>query len=208
MAGPVAPGSFRRAGRGVPRPYARRRGLGDGYGRSRGHVVDELEVGHLGRVALTRPDLHDSRIAARAVGEARRHLREEQVRDRLRAQEGDRLAVSREIAPLAEADHLLDDRAHLLRLRLGRLDAAVLDERRGEVGVERLPVRRVAAELPPRLTVPHAAYSSRRFRPCAESVSRTSSIDFLPKFGIAASSLSVFVTRSPIVSMPTRLRQL
>ena len=40
------------------------------------------------------------------------------------------------------------------------------------------------------------------------SVSLTSSIDFLPKFGIAASSLSVFVTRSPIVSMPTRLRQL
>ena len=36
----------------------------------------------------------------------------------------------------------------------------------------------------------------------------TSSIDFLPKFGIAASSFSVFVTRSPIVSMPTRLRQL
>ena len=36
----------------------------------------------------------------------------------------------------------------------------------------------------------------------------TSSIDFLPKFGIAASSFSVFETRSPIVSMPTRLRQL
>ena len=36
----------------------------------------------------------------------------------------------------------------------------------------------------------------------------TSSIDFLPKFGIAASSPSLFVTRSPIVSMPTRLRQL
>ena len=36
----------------------------------------------------------------------------------------------------------------------------------------------------------------------------TSSIDFLPKFGIAASSASVFETRSPMVSMPTRFRQL
>ena len=40
------------------------------------------------------------------------------------------------------------------------------------------------------------------------SVSLTSSIDFLPKFGIAASSFSDLETRSPIVSMPTRLRQL
>ena len=40
------------------------------------------------------------------------------------------------------------------------------------------------------------------------SVSLTSSIDFLPKFGIAASSFSDLETRSPIVSIPTRLRQL
>jgi hypothetical protein len=45
-------------------------------------------------------------------------------------------------------------------------------------------------------------------RPCCWRVSFTSSIDFLPKFGIAASSFSLFTTRSPIVSMPTRLRQL
>src|SRR3954464_15638039 len=36
----------------------------------------------------------------------------------------------------------------------------------------------------------------------------TSSIDFLPKFGIAASSPSDFETRSPTVWMPARLRQL
>ena len=40
------------------------------------------------------------------------------------------------------------------------------------------------------------------------SVSLTSSIDFLPKLGMAASSPSDFVTRSPIVSIPTRFRQL
>ena len=36
----------------------------------------------------------------------------------------------------------------------------------------------------------------------------TSSIDFLPKFGMAASSPSDFDTRSPTVWMPARLRQL
>ena len=50
--------------------------------------------------------------------------------------------------------------------------------------------------------------SPRSRSPCWPSVSLTSSIDFLPKFGIEASSFSVFVTRSPIVSMPTRFRQL
>src|SRR2546429_7551206 len=55
---------------------------------------------------------------------------------------------------------------------------------------------------------PLPPFSPRRVRPCVASVSLTSSIDFLPKFGIAASSFSVFTTRSPIVSIPTRLRQL
>ena len=45
-------------------------------------------------------------------------------------------------------------------------------------------------------------------RPCAASAARTSSIDLRPKFGIATSSLSDFDVRSPIVSMPTRFRQL
>ena len=40
------------------------------------------------------------------------------------------------------------------------------------------------------------------------SVSLTSSIDLRPKLGIAASSFSLLDTSSPIVSIPTRLRQL
>src|SRR5438067_1715794 len=55
---------------------------------------------------------------------------------------------------------------------------------------------------------PPPPLSPRRLRPCCWRVSLTSSIDFLPKFGIAASSFSVFMTRSPIVAMPTRFRQL
>src|SRR5262249_60782395 len=121
-----------------------------------------------------------------------------------------------EVATPPERDHLPGARPHGLRLRFGGPDPAVLDERAGEVRVERLAVRRVAAELLPCAGVAHRSpyskppepFSPRRWRPCCASVSRTSSIDFLPKFGIAASSCSVFITRSPIVSIPTRFRQL
>src|SRR5881398_1424109 len=132
--------------------------------------------------------------------------------DILGAKLGDRLAPRRQVAALAERDHLLGEWLDRFRLRLRRPDPAVLDQRAREVRVERPAVRRVTAELLACAVVPHryvAEFSSpRRVRPCAASVSLTSSTDFLPKFGIAASSFSVFTTRSPIVSMPTRLRQL
>src|SRR4029079_5280567 len=105
-----------------------------------------------------------------------------------------------------EGDELLGDRAQLLRLGLGRLDAAVLEEGAAHVGVQRLAMSRVAAQLATLAPMPHS--EPRRLRPCAWSVSLTSSIDFLPKFGIAASSASVLEIRSPIVSMPTRFKQL
>src|SRR5579859_379859 len=171
--------------------------------------VDELEVGHRRRVALARAELHDPRVAARPVDEPRRDLGEELVHDLLRPQEGERLAAGVNRALAAERDHLLRDRPHRLRLRLGRADPAVLDQRRRQVRVQRLAMRRVAAELLPRALVPQAGSSSpRNVRPCAASVSLTSSIDFLPKFGIVPSSVSVLETRSPMVSMPTRFRQL
>jgi len=69
----------------------------------------------------------------------------------------DRLPLRGDVAALPERDHLLDDRPHLLRLRLGRPDAAVLDQRAGEVRVERLAVGRVPAQLPACAVVPHSA---------------------------------------------------
>src|SRR6266498_138001 len=118
-----------------------------------------------------------------------------------------------EVAALAERDHLFREGLDGLGLRLGRLDPAVLDQRAREVGVERLPVRGVAAELLPCAAVaqryaPRPPSSPRKVRPCPARVSLTSSTDFLPKFGMPASSVSVLVTRSPIVSIPTRFRQL
>src|SRR6266511_4735670 len=118
-----------------------------------------------------------------------------------------------EVAALAERDHLFREGLDGLGLRLGRLDPAVLDQRAREVGVERLPVRGVAAEFLACAVVaqryaPRPPSSPRKVRPCPARVSLTSSTDFLPKFGMPASSVSVLVTRSPIVSIPTRLRQL
>src|SRR5205085_10832857 len=104
------------------------------------------------------------------------------------------------------------DRLDGLRFGLRRLDPTVLDQRRREVRVQRAALRGVTTELLPGAVVPHprlfGSSPPRSVRPCVASVSLTSSIDFLPKFGIAASSFSVFVTRSPIVSIPTRFRQL
>src|ERR671917_200742 len=97
-------------------------------------------------------------------------------------------------------------RLNRLRLRLGGLDPLVVDDLDAEVGQQRLAVRGVARELVPGLLVAHQ--SVRRVRPRCDRVSMTSSIDFLPKFGIAASSPSDLETRSPTVWMPARLRQL
>src|SRR5581483_9250355 len=182
------------------------------FGRLRapvGHEVHELEIGHRRGVALARAELHDARVAAGAVLEARRDLGEEVMHDLLRPQVRERLPAGVDRAFPAERDHLLGDRPHGLGLRLRRADPAVLDQRRRQVRVQRLAVRRVAAELLPRALVPQAGSSSpRRVSPWPASVSLTSSIDFLPKFGIVPSSVSVLETRSPMVSMPTRFRQL
>src|SRR5205085_28030 len=167
---------------------------------------------HLRRVARPRTDLHDPGVAAGTILEERRNVGEQLVHHVPGAQERRRLPAGVQVAAPRERDHLLGVRPHRLRLGDRRLDPPVLDQRTGKVRVERLAVRRIAAELLPCASVTHQWSPPfpppRRLSPCWASVSLTSSIDFLPKFGIAASSFSDFVTRSPIVSMPTRLRQL
>src|SRR4249919_135144 len=171
-------------------------------------VVDELQVRHRRGVPGARAQLHDAGVAARPLGEPRADLMEQVVDGVLRAQERDRVALGGHIGRVLarEGDQLLGDGPKLLRLGLGRLDPAMGEEGAAHVRVERLSVGRIPAQLAALALVPHSA--PRRFRPCAWSVSFTSSIDFLPKFGIAASSASVLEMRSPIVSMPTRFRQL
>src|SRR5207248_11520334 len=93
-----------------------------------GYVVDKLEVRHLGRVALARPELDDPRVATGAIREPRPDLAEELVHHVLGAEELERLPPGGHVAAPAERDHLLGDGPHLLGLRDGRLDPAVLDQ--------------------------------------------------------------------------------
>ena len=71
--------------------------------RSRGLEVDELEVDHVGRVALTRAELDDARVTARPVGEARSDLREQPMDDVVGAKRGERLPAGMEVAALPQA---------------------------------------------------------------------------------------------------------
>ena len=121
-------------------------------------------------------------------------------------------APAPEVAAAAERDHLLGERLHRLRLRLGRSIRCVdrAEHARFAYSAFRCAESRRASFLCSRALNVVVASRCRRCRrkcgqSCRASVSLTSSIDFLPKFGIAASSFSVFITRSPIVSMPTRL---
>jgi hypothetical protein len=94
-----------------------------------------------------RPVLRGSITGAGTVLEERSDLGEELVHHVAGAQERRRLPARVQVAAAAERDHLLGDRLDRLRLRDRRLDPAVLDQRAGEVRVERLAVRRVAPEL-------------------------------------------------------------
>ena len=122
---------------------------------SRRIEVHQLEVHHLRGVSVPRAQLHDPRVAARPLGEPGCDLGEQLMDDILGAKLGDRLAPRRQVAALAERDHLLGERLDRLRLRFRRLDPTVLDQRAREVRVERLAVRRVAAELLACAVVPH-----------------------------------------------------
>ena len=88
------------------------------------------------------------------------------MHDLLGAELGERLPAGVQVAAPAERDHLLRVRLHGLGLRLGRPDPAVLDQRAGEVRVERAPVRRVAAELLAGPSVAHGVTRGPRRRRC------------------------------------------
>src|SRR5690348_13071247 len=140
-------------------------------------------------------ELHDPRVAPRAVRHAGGDVREELVHGLLGAELAERLTAGVEVAAPAERDHLLGVGLHRFRLRLRGADAPVLDQRAREIRVQRLAMGRVAPELLPGPAVPHWSsspppppLSPRRVSPCCCRVSLTSSIDFLPKLGIAASS--------------------
>jgi hypothetical protein len=65
------------------------------------------------------------------------------------------LTARRQIALLAEGDHLLDRRTHGLRLDHGRLDALFHDDRRDHVAQHGAPVRSGSSEFVSRNFVTH-----------------------------------------------------
>src|SRR5215211_4739709 len=180
----------------------------DGHGAARGATAsDQLEEDHFRGVGLPRSQLQDAGVPAGAVGVARGDLLEQLVDHELvLAEAGHRQAARVVVALLRERDQPLELGLHRLGLRLGGLNALVVDHLAAEVHEQRLAVRRVTRQLPPLLLMPHQP--ARRFSPRASRVSLTSSIDLRPKLGIAASSDSDFCTRSPTVWMPARFRQL
>ena len=123
--------------------------------RHSGLEVDELEVHHLGRVALALAQPDDACVSARAVREPGSHVGEQLVHDVIRAKRGERLPPGMEIAALAQGDHLLGEWLDRLRLSLGRLDPAVLDQGPREIRVERFAVGGIPPELLAGSLVPH-----------------------------------------------------
>src|SRR5678815_1601566 len=194
-------------------------------------VLAELDARHLRSVTLAVAGLEDARVAAVPRGEPRSDLLKELVRRLalLDVAAGEPARVQRARARLG--DELLDERAKLLRLRLGRLDRLGLDERGREVAHQGELLLARAAELPSSLPVTHGYYSSSssgaaaaawlggvpqsstrtpspfssnripKFKPSRSSRSAISWSDFLPKFLTCRIWLSVWRTRSPRLRM-------
>src|SRR5262245_3810305 len=125
-----------------------------------GSALDELDARHLGAVTFAVTGFENARIAARTARELRSELLEELVR-RFALVDMTRSEATRvQRAGARLRDQLLDERTQLFRLGFGRLDRAMLDERRREIAHERELLLGGPAKLPPRFAMPHVPYSS------------------------------------------------
>src|SRR5262249_15204894 len=120
-----------------------------------GSALDQLDARHLGAVTFAVTGFENARVSAWTARELRSELLKELVRcfALVDVTRGKAARVQRASAGLG--DQLLDEGAQLLRLRLGRLDRAVLDERRREVAHERELLLGGPAKLPPGFAMPH-----------------------------------------------------
>jgi hypothetical protein len=93
------------------------------------------------------------------VLEPSRHVAEQLRDDRFAAQERERPAPRRQSAFLPERDHAVGKSPHLFRLRLGRLDALVIQQRRDKAPKQRPSVFGLAPELSSFFSVSHGGVS-------------------------------------------------
>src|SRR3954471_19861584 len=194
-------------------------------------VLAELDARHLRPVTLAVAGLEDARVAAGPRDEAGSDLLEQLVRRLALLDVANGEPAGVEGARACLGDQLLDERAELLGLRLGRLDRLALDERGGEVAHQRELLLARAAQLPSCLPVTHGFYSSSssgaaaaawlggvpqsstrtpspfssnripKFNPSRSRRSAISCSDFFPKFLTCRIWLSVWRTRSPRLLM-------
>src|SRR5574340_474012 len=111
-----------------------------------GLLLDQLDDRHRRVVTLAGDGLDDAGVAAVAIGVERADLREQGVHNILVADDLEHLAAVSQRAGLRVRDDLLGVGAKALGLGLGGGDAAVLEERGGQVGQNRLLMRGRPAE--------------------------------------------------------------
>src|SRR5437660_296097 len=132
-------------------------GLGDFFGAGFGTLfalfiqhlfaAQQFEEGFVGAVTLVPAGADNARVSAIPVAETRAN-RVEQLDHRVAGHEvRRRQPPRREVASLAERNHLLDDGLRGLRLRNGRFDPLLHDHRRDQVPQQRAPVRGVPSEF-------------------------------------------------------------
>ena len=110
-------------------------------------AVDQLDVGHGGRVAGAGTGLYHARVAAVTLGVARGKDGEDFFYRLFLTQESERLAATGESVCLAESNHFFDERAEVFRLGERGFDLLVLDQRAGEVREQRKALVCGAMEL-------------------------------------------------------------
>src|SRR5688500_4602888 len=96
-------------------------------------LLHQLDARHLSAIAFTVPGLENARVPARTLRVPWTDLAEQLVRRCALLNVSARQTPRMQRSGLGLADELLDERAQLLGLRLGRLDGSVLDQRRGQV---------------------------------------------------------------------------
>src|SRR5450759_3586545 len=117
--------------------------------------LHELDPRHLGAITLAVPGLENACVAAGPSRELWSDLLKQLVRRATFVDVANGEATGVQRPRLRLADQLLDERPQFLGLGFGRLDRAVLDERRREISEQRETLLARSAKLPPRLLVPH-----------------------------------------------------
>src|SRR5438445_9821856 len=142
-AAPPRRGRLLAFGRGAPAGWL----LRGGFLALRARALDQLDHRERRRIPVAGTQFDDARVAARAVGEARRDLVEELLHHAAPLDERAGPPARMQRPLLAEGEHAVAPATQLLRLGVGGAHHLVLEQRGHQVAEERPAVRRRAPEL-------------------------------------------------------------